>query len=537
MDTYQLFLESLRDDFVAADFPADKPRENQAFLQLVEKHRLHPFLFERCQSSMTDDLRGAISRLHTEDAKKRECAYRILSELVLKAQMTDVRFVVIKGLALEQCVYAEERRRDVGDIDILVPPENAVTMHEILLAMGYRQRKGPTSAKGSIRGKPRAFIAAHANQILDTFSVTEVPIRRHSGKPQYAPYIRQGSSTIELHDGFYRLATENLRCLFDHDLALSRNAGFPVFDVAATFLFLLINTYENSESFFSNNYDNKAILRDYVDMRFFFKRYRTSLIWSDIVQLIERFGLIHITEVILGNLLEIYGRDVTYGTLSHLHPKTSEWGVDILDRMQNPDLARKVSLLAFRHTLRGKTNPIPFVAQPEKNTMLPDLFMRVKASEEACYAIAHTSDSFTLLWLLPQRLKDGERYLLQLRLYPLIEDIPYTAYKVDYCFYGDRHHAFGHTTHSLFDGAIRKETKTELTAVESDFGTHHLIRIKSPFSLLGLLKCPNDDDFCVSAELFEQHHEHIYHRAGFDGDGVVSGGSESAPVFLLRFGA
>lgn len=537
MDTHQLFLESVRSDFADVNFQSSEMYENYVFLQFAEKHRLCSFLSKRCPGTMLDDLRDAIDKPYAENTRKRGCAHEVLPEIAIRAQAADVRFAVIKGLAFERCVYGGEGLRDIGDIDILVAPEDAVSMHRVLLDMGYSQRKGPTSTGDVARKNPRAFIAAHAKQAIETFSTTEIPVKRHTGKPQYVPYIRQGSPSIELHDGFYHLAAEDIRFVFNSGFMLYHNAGFPTFDERITFLFLLANTFENSESFFSNSYDFGAVLRDYVDIRFFFNKYHTSPIWEDVANLIEQFGLIHIAEVILGNLYEVYGRDVTYGVLPHFRPKGSDWGVGILDRMHDPGLARKVSLFALRNALQETAASAPFVVKSEGKMAIPDLFLPIRTCPNVQYGILHTLDVLILLWLLPHGFLDKERYLLQFKFYPLVENIPYTAYKVDYCFYDDRYRAFGHKTHRFYTDAIRKTTNTELAAVECDLGPQHLLKIELPFDQLGLSKRPDDNDFCVSLDVLEQYCEHIYRRVGGGENSALPGEAESGPVSLLKFEA
>lgn len=63
----------------------------------------------------------------------------------------------------------------------------------------------------------------------------------------------------------------------------------PSLNIPNMFITLLINTYENSESLYSNLYDNCIILRDYVDLKKFFDKYSDNEMWNEIEALIKIF--------------------------------------------------------------------------------------------------------------------------------------------------------------------------------------------------------------------------------------------------------
>jgi hypothetical protein len=189
MDAHDRLLASIRDGFSGVGAQNSDEHGNRAFSQLVRRHRLLPHFSEHSPDLLSSILRDDREKYSAKDMQKRKSAYAALSEITIRAQAADTRFVVIKGLAFEQYVYGREGLRDMGDIDILALPEDAVSMHGILVDMGYRQRKGPTSAESTASRSRRAYLAAHARQIADTFSVTQEPVRRHREKPQYVPYI------------------------------------------------------------------------------------------------------------------------------------------------------------------------------------------------------------------------------------------------------------------------------------------------------------------------------------------------------------
>jgi hypothetical protein len=535
MEIHDQLIRSIRNDFADACLQGGGVHGDAAFLQLVKRHRLLPLLFGCLPDGIPDALRDARDRLIIKGIQARRVTHETLSAIAARAQAADTRFVVIKGLALEHCVYGAQALRDTGDIDVLVLSEDVASMHDILIGMGYRQRKGPTSAGHTAQMGHRAYLAAHAQQISDTFPATQMPVRRHREKPHYAPYARQGSPTVELHDGFYHFAAEDLRSVFRNGFIIESNTGFPVFDARVTFLILIANTFENSESFFSNSYDFKAVLRDYVDLYHFFKRYEENPLWEDAAGMVGQFGLTDKAGVVLGNLYEVYGRDVTRGALPGLCPKRSGWGVGILDRMRDPGLARNASLSAFRRALQKAAHPAPLIARPEDGAFGFDPSARIGEYPQVCYGIAYHPDALILLWSFPRAFLNGENRLLQFRFYPLADGSPHTAYKIDCYFYENRYHALGHETYHFYSSAIHKATGRGLAVFECGHGTRHLIRVALPFTELGLARLPDDDSFCVSAGVFEQHCEHIYHNISTDRNRILADEVELGLVFSLRF--
>lgn len=125
---------------------------------LVRQHKLGSYI---ASIANIEADRLWFERLAEDQERLRSISEETCAHLAHAAAKSGLKMAVIKGLTFERCIYGNKRMRDVGDIDVLTLPQDAVALHNILLDMGYRQRTGPASvgAKGS-----RALAAICASQ-------------------------------------------------------------------------------------------------------------------------------------------------------------------------------------------------------------------------------------------------------------------------------------------------------------------------------------------------------------------------------------
>ena len=251
----------------------------------------------------------------------------------------------MKGFAFERAIYGDEPMRDVGDVDILVKSDDAPRAHEKLCQMGYKQQLGPSS--GSIASLGRARFAARISQ--QEYVASETPLRRFPYKDAYCPYVKPGYPAVELHDGFRGLPG------WYTDEAVERAQGNGlsfVEDPLDTLIFLLANTYENAESFYSNCFDGKIVLRDFVDLACFFSLVGDSLDWDEANALIRALGMEEKAGRVLRDLDELLpgGAD---GVLPGVPRFESLWGAGVRDRAIDPGMRRRCVLRTIRRDLRA----------------------------------------------------------------------------------------------------------------------------------------------------------------------------------------
>jgi hypothetical protein len=508
-------LSLIRVDFTNLDGICSKTVNLERFTQLLESHKLATVLYFFAEDDLPLELKEKTEPLFRASAKSHLEMRRLVAKLTQLAESRGLGFAVIKGLCLNDSLYGADGVRSFGDLDILIKPEDAISFHELMNENGFLQKRGRTSASTLSDRYSRALQALSAKNGRNTYGMTGFPVKHHPYKPEYKPYHSRDTPIIEIHDGLYFLSYSATQKMLDKTVSIrKKDLLYRSLDTIGAFLLLLTNTFENSESFASNIHDNDLILRDYVDLRFFFERYKDELDWQKIENLIDEFEIRHIAEIIIGNLFEVYGRDVTIGCLSSIKPRQSEWGVGIIERMQDSHLARSSALgvMRKRWLSRGSESQI-IVSEIQEETRLEN-FRRCNAYENVLFHIEHDGDAFVLSWVLPAEFFfDIDSFLFQFQFFPLKEtEYEYTSYKVNLFKAGSTYKAFGNKALWYTHGAIRKETENTFRVSDFALADRHAIRILFPFSELGLLNIYDRENLCVSEEIYRKHYEEIYHE-------------------------
>lgn len=256
-----------------------------------------------------------------------------------------IPYAVIKGFSFERAIYGDSPMRDVGDIDFLIAPKDALSAHKRLCDLGYKQQLGPSS--GSIASLGRARFAARVSH--QEYIASEKPLRRFPYKDAYCPYVKPGCPSVELHDGFRGLPG------WYTDEAVERACGNRLSlmeDELDTMVFLLANTYENAESFYSNCFDDKIVLRDFVDSACYLRAIGDTLDWDAVASLIRELGIEEKAGRVLHDLSDLLPGEAK-GVLPDVSRYVSLWGAGIRDRMIDPEMRRRCVLRVVRGDLRA----------------------------------------------------------------------------------------------------------------------------------------------------------------------------------------
>ena len=411
-------------------------------------------------------------------------------------------FVVIKGYALNRMIYGDKKIRSFGDLDILIDPSEAQHFHDVLQENGFYQLTGPSSVNSS-RGS-RALTALNASGAIRIAS-SSYPVKTSQDKVEYKAYHRPGSMRIEVHDGLCYIPRELTAKMLHEKVtaAADETTEYNTLSPEHTFIFLLANTYENSESFYANTYDFDSNLGDYADIRYFISRYGEQMDWKSIDILIRGYGLEKMAGTVLGNLDRIYDRKISCGYLPGIPQQKSEWGVDILERMMDNRLSRQAALRVMRGVWDTAGRKDPY-REGEAVTC--------ETCPEVRYYIRVNEDKLELEWHIPEEMYScGDMYLYQLSVYPLEDDAEYTIYKIDHGFYGSDPYSCGHSTKRYTAGAVRKNSKTHFDedVLKKDDTT--TVRISVPFEVMSLSSDERKSGWCFRGEVFFRHYGEYYH--------------------------
>jgi len=504
-------LNLVRSDFNdALLYTTPKP----AYFHLVFKHKIEMNLLSSSKCNNSSVISNQILRCENSYIQY-EKIYRLLAELLSLAEKAKLQFAVVKGTSLNYLIYGERCCRSFNDLDVLVRPDDCAAFNNLLNDNGFYQIMGPTASASLITRYSRAFLALNARNFGSlNYGALPIPIRDHQDKPQYIAYRRDNTPNIEMHDGLYNFSTIAIdRMLKEAVLIIDRNTKYLTLSPTNAFLLLLSNTYENSESFFSNTHDAGAVLRDYVDLRYFFSKYRNIVDWRIVDRLVDEYNIRVLAEIVMGNLMKVYGRDVTYGCLKSIIPAESEWGIDILIRMDDADLCRRTVLAKMRNKWHDQGALSPLIVSHTEKTDSKNNFIPWNDHEDVMFKIEYNKNSFILYWEISNELHNANNVMLyQFKFFPLDESVKYTSYKVDISSYSGEYKAYGHNTSRHRLGAIRKVTDVPLPVTTIKIDQMLILQTIISFKELGVAEQPKEQNLCILPEIYIQHYGEIYHR-------------------------
>lgn len=299
-------------------------------------------LIAACGKMCADD--SAVFR----DMCKRQVAKRKANESALVSinehfSRAGVDYAIVKGASFEEAIYGTQPVRDVGDIDILVKSEDSTMAHRALVGMGYMQQFGPSS--GSLNLDNKAFFVAKVSQQKHFVAVN--PLRRFPFKDSYCPYTKERWPTVELHDGFRGLPEWYTNEVVNR---AGKNEKRLVQDAMDVLILLLVNTYENSESFYSNYFDDKLVLRDFVDLACLLLFRKEDFDWRMVKSAIDSLEIVDKVGRVLNDLDDLLpGRfESSFGWIPRMQ---SRWNLCFEERCLNPERRRGAVLRVLRRDM------------------------------------------------------------------------------------------------------------------------------------------------------------------------------------------
>lgn len=432
--------------------------------------------------------------------KKRRQVEQVLLNLFERSKALGIEYTVIKGFSFEKCIYGNREFRDIGDIDLLVLPQNLQAMHDLLLEMGYCQHLGPSSVSHAKEGRAYALLCA-LNLKQQNFDST-IPLRRHPTKQQLAPYFKRGYPTIEVHDGFHNLNMGYVTRVIERAGKEKYNLSIDPVDCL---IFLLVNTYSNSESFFSNLYGQDIVLRDYLDLQYFFQKFKDELDWDKIYRQIKELGLEFVAGVILNNLNSIFGNFADDGCLSRFLCAESRWQADIVERAFNAGISSKVVHKIFKKEARKRSLKSSITIFNDLNLCL-DLNKQALASFALSYDLSLGN---VFVNLLPVQSLLDDNYLFQIVFYPLHKNNETFSYRLTIGMFNGELCAFlREATHFIVDMLVKRSAGEPLF-IERSSQNEQVLKITLSVHLADILL---SEEMAVSFSVFKREHADLFWR-------------------------
>jgi hypothetical protein len=194
------------------------PIDADSLADLLQRHRVGPFLFRRLRSDFLAGLPPAHqAALREADQRNATLALVRSAELVRIARRLEaagIRFVSVKGPLLARSLYGEVGARHSGDLDLLVHPDQVPATDQVLRAAGYRR------SLPAFELSPRQWIAfqqlKHEFEYLNESRPIRLEIEwRLSGLSQLGPAeLISGSTPTQLAGTTIARLPETLEFLY-----------------------------------------------------------------------------------------------------------------------------------------------------------------------------------------------------------------------------------------------------------------------------------------------------------------------------------
>ena len=346
-----------------------------------------------------------------------------------------------------------------------------------------------------------------------------VPLKTRRQDCEYAPYHAPGKTVVEIHDGIHFLPDIAIEDFFKERVIIHSEESYPSLSLENIFILLLVTAYQNSESVASNLFDFGSVLRDYVDLKAYFDKYHSDFIWPLIRKKIRKYNLCDVTGIILQNLNEVYGRDVTYGCLSGIPLKQSKWKMSVLNRLQDTEKTKANTLKILRQQWKSECLNNEYVIRFTKEKKTAES-QWIKINDTVRCILCYDVEGIIIQWQLSDSaFQKKDDYLYQLRLYPLSENVLYTQYKVDVGFYNhSEFRSYGRRTDRLREEAVQKQSGDRYYLADFRQGNHHMLTVHVPFEDLGITENDLNRNIVISAHSYQKYAEDIYQNTNGCGE-------------------
>jgi hypothetical protein len=427
------------------------------------------------RSELVSGLFGGPSReaflgAYKQMQRRRSVAYDSLLEFAGVARQNGVRYALMKGMATEWLVYPEGGYRDIGDIDILVHPDDAALAHALLMEMGYKQAVGPTSVADRRQGRALAALALVSQQDSGANDVVGM-VRRHQYSDQFAPYRKEDCITIELHDSLRGFPAGSAAVMLQEHVR--DGAGFKMTDAVGSFVMLLTSAYQNSESFPSVLCDHSATLRDFYELKIVFESNRTEKFWREVRDSVAFFGLEAQWARVRYDYEDLYGNGAIPVALRDIDSMSSRWRVGIVERLRNPQSGRAAALAVFREGLLNEAKSI--TAGLDKGS---SCVVSMQGASGVRFGLNFDARGAWMVWRVPGEYSKSDAVAFECACFPLSADFRMTSIKVTLSYRDASYLAFAHETERFNEDLFLRDVGVPCTVESNMQGGCEILSIR-----------------------------------------------------------
>ncbi len=358
----QNFLLKIAKDTVEGNYVIDQNIIRQinweALLTLSIQHKMFLFLYKLVKEYVPDSYSFLYKKEYESHIQYRKLLIQSLCEVNKLAQYHNIPFVSYKGLYLSLILYNDPYLRDFNDIDILAKEIYLPYMNLIVRDCGFIQ---PYSYK-------------FENESIQDTKLLPFPVfKLNYMYPEYYQYFKtSGNRYVKLELQRF-MHTEsmltNINRLFENTESFEINKeSIRTLSLNNTFLVLCENTYANCETLIRKS--SKTYIRDFMDIYIFLQKYKSNILWHEVVYYSNLFKIFHQVSCVLKYVNEIFdyfiddkilnlfdNKNITY----NYHCKDGallQWKRSIIERLFNPQDNRKeqINFLKKRYFSNMNTN-------------------------------------------------------------------------------------------------------------------------------------------------------------------------------------
>jgi hypothetical protein len=264
---------------------------------------------------------------------------------------------------------------------------------------------------------------------------------------------------------------------------------------------LIINAYQNSESFYSNTFDYGIVLRDYVDLSCYFNRYLSINNWQNVHCMFKDFGLEHELGVVIKNCDLLFDTSFNERLFNNSLNGNSVYPLSIDERMRDSEAACINSTEVLQSAILKLAHPIRLskLSNKHKNHSGVNLCFRDDGRQ------------FVVDWVFSANEID-ESALLQVQLFSSRLLSPCFYLSITFGLFDSKFKAYLSEGSRYFAGGAEKiKTKNELNVnIKEDEGLIHASIVINGSEFRHLENCFHDSSVVASAGLFQKKIGNIF---------------------------
>ena len=259
-------------------YPLDNTLRNcsLSLARLLKFHKLYAILQDSnfLSGVVSPD---AIAFISNENYKKRaQVCWSELLRLVSRFSSNNIKYCVVKGVALSELLYSNPYKRGIGDIDIIVEGYDFERTFNLLISDGYVRTQAC-----KIRS-PLIYYGIHHH---------EISLNRYIGDNKVSVEIKKRTSATNSFELWWPHVTQkNIN-------GLTLNVLEDNFEI----LHLILNAFVNNESF---SVFQDCRLRDYFDVAYAIKHVNFS--WQVVLDAAEDMKVTHQIAAVLRSVKELF---------------------------------------------------------------------------------------------------------------------------------------------------------------------------------------------------------------------------------------